>query len=138
MRPVGLAFLLPAVIFAGTAAAADHTADTLGEVLASSAKRFVPMDEITTPIFGESRIEGALSVRIVLETADSEAAGALRPKLPELRAAAVTTTLEFARLNASGYAPVEAPLLSSALNRAIKSVDPRVTRVLIVRLGANG
>ncbi|MGU3315152.1 hypothetical protein ACLBWH_06360 [Sphingomonas sp. M6A6_1c] len=138
MRPVFPAFLLFGLVLAGAAAAADKSRNTIDEVLASSGKRFVPMDEITTPIFGESQIEGGLTVRLVLETSDDAAAGVLRTQIPKIRATAVTTTLEFARLNASGYAPVEAPVLSSALNRAIKAIDPRVTRVLIVRLGAQG
>ena len=111
---------------------------------ASAAKRpatalepqFVSLSEITTPIFGESRIEGALSVTLVLEASSVEAAGALRAKMPELRATALTAALEFSRLYASGYTPVDAGRLSADLNAAMKRAHPGIARVLIVRLDA--
>ena len=136
MRPSFPVFLLAGLLLAGAAAAADNPANTVNEVLASSDKRFLPLDAITTPIFGESQIEGGITVRVVLETRDPAIASALHGQMPKLRAAAVTTTLEFARLNASGYAPVDVSLLSGALNRGIKAIDPRVARVLIVQVGA--
>lgn len=98
--------------------------------------QFVPLSEITTPIFGESRIEGALSVTLVLEATDVEAAQMLKARMPELRATALTAALEFSRLYASGYTPVDAGRLSADLNAAMKRAHPGIARVLIVRLDA--
>ncbi len=100
------------------------------------APEFVAMDGITTPIFGESRIEGALSVTIVLETANPAAAAALQRQLPQVRAVALSTTLEFSRLFASGFTPVDARRLSRSLNAALKPAFPGIGRVLIVKLSA--
>jgi flagellar basal body-associated protein FliL len=97
---------------------------------------FVQLSEITTPIFGTSRVEGALSVTIVLEARDAKVADGLRGRMPELRATAVLATLEFSRLYASGFAPVNAVQLSSALNRALRERYPGVARVLITSLEA--
>jgi len=134
MRAVLALSLLPLLV--ANAASTGGKAGGIDAVLRTSDARFVTLDEIVTPIFGESRIEGTLTARLVVETADYKVAAALRPGLPRIRAAALTTTLEFARLNASGYAPVDAPSLGMVLNRAVRAADPRVRRVLIVRLGA--
>jgi len=98
--------------------------------------QFVTMSEITTPIFGESRIEGALSVTLVLEASSADVAGALRGRMPELRATALTAALEFSRLYASGYTPVDAARLSADLNAAMKRAHPGIARVLIVKINA--
>lgn len=98
--------------------------------------QFVALSEITTPIFGQSRIEGALSVTLVLEASDAEAARELKAKMPELRATSLTVALEFSRLYASGFLPVDAERLSADLNAALKREHPRIARVLIVKLAA--
>lgn len=98
--------------------------------------QFVALSEITTPIFGESRIEGALSLTLVLEATDVGAAQVLKARMPELRATALTAALEFSRLYASGYTPVDAGRLSADLNTAMKRAHPGIARVLIVRLDA--
>lgn len=135
MRAVRIA-LLPALLLVGQANALDLPGDKLSEVLITSNKRFVAMDEMVTPIFGEGDIEGAITVRIVIETANPTVGNALRDIQPRLRAVALTTTIEFARLNASGYMPVDVAILRQSLNRALKATDPRVLQVLIVRAGA--
>lgn len=100
------------------------------------APELVPIDEIITPIFGQSRIEGALRVAIVLEAANPTSAAALKRQLPQLRAVALSTTLEFSRLFASGFTPVDARRLSRSLNAALKPAFPGIGRVLIVKLSA--
>ena len=45
-------------------------------------------------------------------------------------------TLEFARLYASGFLPVDAERLSAAINAALKPNHPGIVRVLIVKVGA--
>jgi len=98
--------------------------------------RFVALHEITTPIFGESRIEGALSATLVIQASNPKAAAALRGRMPEIRAEALATTIEFSRLYASGMLPVDAQRLSADLNSALKKSFPGIERVLIVRVGA--
>jgi hypothetical protein len=65
-----------------------------------------------------------------------DAADTLRTRMPELRATALTAALEFSRLYASGYTPVDAGRLSTDLNAAMKRAHPGIARVLIVRLDA--
>lgn len=97
---------------------------------------FVALKEVTTPIFGASRIEGAMNVTLVVEALDTPAAAQVNTKMPELRAATLATVIEFSRLYASGFTPVNAEQLSADLNAALKRVDPSVSRVLIVKLSA--
>jgi hypothetical protein len=97
---------------------------------------FLPLPEISTPIVGESRVEGVLAVTLVLETKDQPTALALKNRMPELRADALAATIEFSRLYASGYLPVDAARLSKSLNAALKPRYPGVLRVLIVKVGA--
>jgi hypothetical protein len=96
----------------------------------------VSLTEIIAPIVGRSRVEGTLSVSLVLEASAPEIADMLKARMPEVRATALTVTLEFARLYASGFTPVDARRLSADLNAALKKLQPGIARVLIVRLGA--
>jgi hypothetical protein len=95
---------------------------------------FVPIAEITTPIFGDSRVEGALSVTLVIEAKDAQAAVALKAQMPSLRASSLAATIEFARLYASGFLPVDAERLSADLNAGLKRDHPGIVRVLITRV----
>lgn len=95
---------------------------------------FVPLDEITTPIVGDSRIEGALSVTLVIEAKDARSAIALKSQMPRLRARSLTATIEFARLYASGFLPVDVQRLGADLNAALKPDHPGIARVLITRV----
>ncbi len=95
---------------------------------------FVQLDEITTPIFGDSRIEGALSVTLVIEAKDAQSAATLKTQMPSLRASSLAVTIEFARLYASGFLPVDAERLSVDLNAGLKRDHPGIMRVLITRV----
>lgn len=95
---------------------------------------FLPLEEITTPIFGDSRVEGALSVTLVIEAKDNDAANLLKSKMPALRATSLAATIEFSRLYASGFLPVNAERLSAELNAALKREHPGIARVLITRV----
>lgn len=128
-KAITTAVIALSVLAAGDAADAARPTNALDP-------RFVVLSEITTPIVGESRIEGALSVTLVVEAADAGAADALRARMPELRTTSLTATLEFSRLYASGYMPVNAERLSADLNAALKRAYPGIARVLIVKLGA--
>lgn len=97
-------------------------------------QQFVVLAEITTPIFGDSRVEGALSVRLVLEAKDADTAAALKVRMPALRATSLAAAIEFSRLHASGLLPVNAERLSADLNAALKREHPEIARVLITRV----
>jgi hypothetical protein len=95
------------------------------------------MDEISVPIIDASRINGVLRVSITLEAGDAVSAAELGGRMPELRAAALAATLEFARLHASPFAPVDVSRLAAALTPALSHVSPSISRVLIVKVAAH-
>ena len=97
---------------------------------------FVPLERITAPIFSTSRIEGSVDVTLVLQAADAGAAATMTRHMPELRAASLAATMEFARLYASGLTAVNAEQLSADLTTALKRTDPAIARVLIVKVAA--
>ncbi|MEN2786140.1 hypothetical protein ACFOKI_07015 [Sphingomonas qilianensis] len=97
---------------------------------------FLPIDDITTPIFAPNGIEGSLSVSVTIQAGDTQRMERLRQKMPELRAALLTSTLEFARLYASGFRPVDAERLDETLSTALQRVDGDAGRVLILAVSA--
>jgi len=130
MRKSLRAAILAAALLAGSGASA-----TPRQGMEMDA-RFVALDEIATPILSQSRIEGTLSVTLVLRATSVDTARTLRKRMPELRAASLAATMEFSRLYASGYTTIDVARLSGDLNAALKRVDPGVERVLIVSLSA--
>jgi len=96
----------------------------------------VPMDEIRVPIIDGSRTDGALRLKLVLEAADGAAADKATASLPVLRSAAVATALEFARLYASPFMPVDASRLTEQMTVALHAQDARISRVLLVEVAA--
>ena len=121
---IGAMAASPAAIAADPAPAADGI------------PRFIKMDEITAPIFSVSRIEGSLSITLVIEAVDPGAATALSKDMPRLRATSLATAIEFSRLYVSGLTPVNVAKLSVDLNTALKAKHPGITRVLIVKVAA--
>jgi hypothetical protein len=94
----------------------------------------VPMAEIAVPIIDAGQIEGVLRFTLVLRAKDAASAAMLAEQEPRLRAAALGAGLEFARLRASPYRPVDVPRLSQALDAALRATDPAAERVLIVKV----
>ncbi|RJF85743.1 hypothetical protein [Sphingomonas cavernae] len=129
-KMIAAATALSVLAMSPSAGAADPSG------VAADTPHFVPLDRITTPIFGASRIEGELDLAVVLEASGSASAAAMRARIPEMRAASLAATLEFSRLHASGFAPVNAEQLSADLTAALKPVHPGLTRVLIVKVSA--
>jgi len=97
---------------------------------------FVDMDEISVPIVDGSRVDGTLHVKLVIDAANADAASRLSENLPALRQAALSASLEFARLQASAFAPVDVSALDAALTGAISAVDKAGSHVLIVEVSA--
>lgn len=123
-----------------TACAALTGATLLGaapsQAQSAETPAFVTMEEISVPIVDASRIDGILRVSIVLQARDAGGAAALARRMPALRAASLGAAIEFARLHASPYTTVDVSKLSATLTPALRSVDPGIARVLIVKVSA--
>jgi flagellar basal body-associated protein FliL len=102
----------------------------------SEASPFVAMDEISVPIVDASRIDGVLRISITLQARDANDAAKLAKRMPELRATSLSAAMEFARLHASPFTPVDARKLAAMLTPALQRVDDSITKILIVRLFA--
>ncbi len=96
----------------------------------------VPVAELRVPILDAGRFAGTLRVQSALDYADPAESKSATERAPELRAAALAAGLEFARLHVSALTPIDAALLSQALTRAARSIDPHVRRVLILDVSA--
>lgn len=97
---------------------------------------FVALDPMTVPIVESDRIAGTLRVTVVIEAVDAAAAERLTGRLPEIRQVTMATALEFARLHASGFRPVNAELLHQELKAAFASSSEDVAQVLITEVSA--
>ncbi|TCM17699.1 hypothetical protein EDF56_10541 [Novosphingobium sp. PhB165] len=96
----------------------------------------ITLEQIDTPIVDAGRIDGVMHVRVVVEAQSASTATELTRRMPELRAASLAASIEFARLRASPFAALDVERLSQTLTPALKRVDPSVARVLIVRATA--
>ena len=117
-------------------AAAAVTAAAPGHAQELPAAPFVAMGEISVPIVDAGRIDGVLRVSIVLEARDAAGASRLARKMPELRAAGLGAAIEFARLHASPFTPVNVHKLAGTLEPALRGVDGTIARILIVKVSA--
>jgi hypothetical protein len=104
---------------------------------AADAATFVNLQDVDIPIFGNSRIEGRINARLVLQMANPLEAGLATQRMPEIRTRIVETMLDYGSLHVSGFAPVDAVELSASLNAGIKARHKAVRRVLIVELSAS-
>ena len=102
----------------------------------TQAATFVAMEEIAVPIVDAGRIDGVLRISIVVEGRDTAGPASLARKMPELRAAGLSAAIEFARLHASPFTPVDVRRLSGTLAPALRGVDGTIARVLIVKVSA--
>lgn len=109
----------------------------VGHDAVSETPAILTIDEIATPIFSPARIDGSLNVTIAVEGENAAALTELRDRMPQLRAALLTATLEFSRLHASGFTPVDAEKLNADLTASLKQLHPAVKRVLILKLSAS-
>jgi len=123
---------LPVIAFAAMSLAGA----TPGHAQEAQAATFVAMEEIAVPIVDAGRIDGVLRVSIVLEARDIAGAAGLARKMPELRAAGLGAAIEFARLHASPFTPVDVRRLSGTIEPALRGVDGTIARVLIVKVSA--
>jgi hypothetical protein len=119
------------VLAAGVMATGAHAADE-----SSATTQFVEMDTISVPIVDSNRVDGALHVKLMIDVADPVTAERLRKNMPALREAALGAALDFARVQASAYSPVDVASLDTALTSAVGSVDKAASHVLIVEVSA--
>lgn len=117
-------------------AAASFAVAAPGHAQELPAAPYVAMDEISVPIIDAGRIDGMLRVSIVLEARDTAGAASLARKMPELRAAGLGAAIEFARLHASPFTPVNVHKLAGTLEPALRGVDGTIARILIVKVSA--
>lgn len=118
------------------ATAVSFVGATPGYAQTADIPAFVIMDEISVPIVDTARIDGVLRVSIVLQVRDADGAASLSRRMPELRAASLGAAIEFARLHASPFTPVDVRMLAAALAPALRGVDANITKVLIVKVSA--
>lgn len=139
-----LAALLVATV-AATAAAVPTQAET-GQTETEAKKAdpipppdpsFVVMEPIDAPIIDSGRIDGVLHLSLAVKTKSAENAAELTKRMPELRAASLAAAIEFARLHASPYAPVNVARLSAMMAAPIKRLDRGIEKVLIVKVSAD-
>jgi hypothetical protein len=97
----------------------------------------VAMDPVAVPIIDADRMSGTLNFKIVVDVHSAEGAERITASMPVLRAAVVAAGVEFARLDASSLRAVNVAALDETLTAAIKAVEPDVSRVLIVEVGAS-
>ena len=128
--------LIGTAAIAATTVGASVAARDVGIDQAAIERDFVPLDEIVVPIAGTQRIEGALRARITLAASTPEAAAAMTERLPEFRAAAVSSMIEFSRLYATGLTAVDATQLRADMIVALRAVDPAIGNVLITEVAA--
>lgn len=97
---------------------------------------FLSLDPIAAPIVDGGTVDGVLHVSIVVQAKSAEEATDLGKRVPKLRAAALPAAIEFARLWASRFTPVNVERLGAMLTTAVKRADASVDKVLIVRVSA--
>jgi len=123
-------------LIASALAVASFAVAAPGHAQQAQPATFVAMQEISVPIIDASRIDGVLRVSIVLEARDAAGAASLAQRMPELRAAGLGAAIEFARLHASPFTPVDVRKLSDTLAPALRNVEPGIARILIVKVSA--
>lgn len=97
---------------------------------------FLPLEEIDVPIVDGGRVDGVLHLTVVVQAKTGDDAAALGKRMPELRAAVLPAAIEFARLRASRFAPVDVARLSAMIAPPLKRVDAAIDKVLIVKVSA--
>ena len=126
------ALLLTAVAVAGSSSAVASGAG-VGKKPGEEA-HLVPIEKITVPIIGSTRIEGSLRVELVLDATNAGAAETISDQAPAIRATLIAAALEFARLYASAHGASNAERLRAGLTSALKREHEGVRDVLVVEI----
>ncbi|MFA6123703.1 MAG: hypothetical protein WC704_07735 [Sphingomonas sp.] len=103
---------------------------------AHPAPQYVALDGFVVPIVDSNRLTGNLRLKIVLDAGDAANAEKVKLRLPILRQAAMGSAIDFARLHASPFLPVNAELLEQNLTTAMAGPDLGQAHVLITEVSA--
>ncbi|MGK0492135.1 MAG: hypothetical protein ACJASD_002367 [Sphingomonas echinoides] len=103
---------------------------------AHAAPQYVALDPFVVPIVDSDRITGNLRLKIMIDAGDAASAEKMKLRLPVLRQAAMGSAIDFARLHASPFLPVNAELLEGNLTTAMAGPDLGHARVLITEVSA--
>jgi len=103
---------------------------------AAAEPHLVSMDTLAVPIIDGGRVTGLLNVKLVLSADDAGGAGAITANMARLRSAALAGTLEFGRLYASPFKPVNSEVLAEDLTSLLHAEEAAVAKVLIVEVAA--
>ncbi len=120
-----------ATILAGGATVAPAAADG-----PTPEPHLVPMPNLAVPIVDGGRVTGLLNVKLVLSASDAAGASAITANMARLRSAAVAGSLEFGRLYASPFKPVNSEILAADLTTFLHEQEAAVAQVLIVEVAA--
>jgi hypothetical protein len=114
-------------------AALEGRAATLADAAPDA---MVEMAEIRVPIIDAGRLDGILRIKIVLQAQNKTAAARLPARMPELNAAGLSAAIEFARLYASPFSPVDVEKLVEALTPSLQRAAPGIAKIYIVHISA--
>ena len=127
LRTVKIVALL-AVVPPPAAAQADENNETRAE-----AAHFVALRPMSVPVVDGPNTEGFLQTELVVFAPDADTAERLTRRMPEVRARALATTLEFARLSTSVYQSVDAEALAAILEKDLAAITSG-SRILVVQV----
>ncbi len=119
---------LPLIALAGTPAWSGETE--------APTNAFITLPEIRTAIVDSGSVEGVITVKLAIKPAKPDGSEGLVARLPSIRTTALSAVLEFARLRASAYRPVNSELLRAQVSNALRKADPGIGQVLVLELGA--
>lgn len=130
---------LTALLLAATAPVhAANTEPRKAATVPAPDASFVSLEPIEVPIVDGGRIDGVFHVTIVLQAKSADEATALVGRMPELRAVTLPAVIEFARLHASRFVPVDVTRLAATITPPVKALDRSIDKVLVVRVSATG
>lgn len=107
-----------------------------GDASAGGGMHFIPMDGLDVPIVEGDRADGRLRLKLVLRASDEVGAQRIRAALPALREASLAAAIEFARLYATPFAPVDAGRLAHDMTAALHAQEQAIDTVLLVEVSA--
>jgi hypothetical protein len=96
----------------------------------------VDMATVEVPIVDGDKIQGLLRVKLAMNAVDPAGMDTVTASLPRLRATALVTMVEFARLYASPFRVIDNARLSQSLNDALRREEPKVANVLLLEVAA--
>ena len=129
--------IVAAAVVLGVASAPGLAIAAHPRTLSGSEPHLVAISDIVVPVIDGNRVNGRLSFDIVVDAADAQSASRIRTNDARMRSVAIVAGLEFSRLYVSGLRPVNVELLAQTLTHELRSHEPRIDRILIVKVAAS-